>query len=77
MAQTKLDHERLQEIYVECRRLRLEFVLQEESKLPSYMFAHEEGDRYISDPDVYDKIMRKADRYYQRCLDECTRRVPK
>lgn len=67
----------MEAIYKECAQLRKKFVQDEINSLPSFCFGYDEGDKYISDREIYERIQRDADKYYQKCLDERSIRVPK
>ena len=65
----------MDEIYRECSKLRQEFIRIEEHKFPDYYWKYEEGEKYLRS-DIYDDLTRRADRYYQQCLEERSARVP-
>ena len=67
---------KMDKIYEECSKLRKAFVKQEESKFPSYYWKSEDGDQYLR-ADIYDILKKRADEYYQKCLDERSIRVPR
>lgn len=65
----------MKDVYKECNELYHKFVKDEECKYACYEKC-EEGEWYL--PLKYsDEVKLKADKYYQKCLDERSIRVPK
>ena len=49
-----------------CAQLRAKFIQDEMDNLPSYIWKHEEGDRYLP-PKVLDNIMKQANENFKHC----------
>lgn len=66
----------MDKIYKECGQLKTTFIEQEFQRLPSYCFTYIDGDKYVNQL-YYDNIIKEANKYYEKCLEERTVRVPK
>jgi hypothetical protein len=66
----------MESIYAECHVLRQKFIEEETKKLPDYFFTREDGGRFLR-PEAFDSLQKRADEYYQQCLDERSIRIPK
>jgi len=66
----------MEAIYAECKVLRAKFVTEERDKMPDYMFTREDGEKFLR-TEAYDALERRADAYYQKCLDERSIRLPR
>jgi hypothetical protein len=62
--------------YDECQALRQKFIEDERKKLPYYFFKGEGNDIYLT-PEVYAALEKRADKYFQQCLEERSVRAPK
>lgn len=62
-------------VYAECARLKSEFVKQRELSYPSNYFRTEDGERYLK-MEYWDRLELEATKYYYKCLDERSIRIP-
>lgn len=66
----------MEAIYEECRRLKAEFIKNEQRNYPDSYFRTDDGERYFK-ADHWDRLQLDALKYYYECLDERSIRVPK